>query len=183
MGKGRKKPRKKGMKGHRPKIPEPSTSAGETAKGASKNIADGRITVKIFRFFEEREARKTEVPERQDKGLSWEYFCDGVRERKEGSKTEPIEARSTGRGKKGMGEDVIGIWKLVQEELWRVDYQGRITEVQIAKGELEDKLRHEERENSTRTGTKVTKEEGEDKTPGHSKANWTGPRSSRTKAP
>ena len=78
---------------------------------------------------------------------------------------------------------MIGTWKLVQEELRRVDYQGLLIEVQIAKGELEDKLQHKEREISTRTWTKVTKEEGEDKTPGHSKANWTGPRSSRTKAP
>ena len=66
MGKGRKRPQKRGMKGHRPKIPEPSTSAGETAKGASKNIADGRITVKIFRFSEEREVTETSR-DRQDK--------------------------------------------------------------------------------------------------------------------
>ena len=63
---------------------------------------------------------------------------------------------------------MIEIWKLVQEELHRVDYQGLLTEVQIAKRELEDMLRHEEGENSTRTGTKVTKEEGKDKTSGHS---------------
>ena len=50
----------------------------------------------------------------------------------------------------------------------RVDYKGLLTEVQIAKGELEAKLRHKERESLTRAGTKVAKEERKDKTPGHS---------------
>ena len=50
----------------------------------------------------------------------------------------------------------------------RVDYQGLLTKVQIAKGELEAKLRHKERQSLTRTGTKVAKEEGKDKTHGHS---------------
>ena len=50
----------------------------------------------------------------------------------------------------------------------RVDYQGLLTKVQIAKGELEAKLQHKERESLTRTGTKVAKEEGKDKTHGHS---------------
>ena len=66
-----------------------------------------------------------------------------------------------------MGEDVLGIWKLVQEELRWVDFQGLLAELQIAKGELESKLRHKDRESLARTGTKVVKEEGKDKIPGH----------------
>ena len=80
-----------------------------------------------------------------------------------------MKQKVPGRREKGMGEDVLGIWKRVQEELRQVDYQGLLTKVQIAKGELEAKLRHKERESLTRTGTKVAKEEGKDKTPGHSK--------------
>ena len=71
-----------------------------------------------------------------------------------------------------MGENVLGIWKLVQEELWRVDYQGLLAELQIAKGELESKLRHEEKESLTRTCTKVVKEEGKDKIPDYGEV-WT----------
>ena len=72
-----------------------------------------------------------------------------------------------GRRKKGMGEDVLGIWKHVQEELRQVNYQGLLTKVQIEKGELEAKSQHEDRESLARTRTKVAKEEGKDEIPGH----------------
>ena len=49
------------------------------------------------------------------------------------------------QGKKGMGEDVLGIWELVQEELRRTDFQELLTGLQIAKGELEAKLQRKER--------------------------------------
>ena len=66
-----------------------------------------------------------------------------------------------------MGEDVLGIWELVQEELRRTNFQELLTGLQIAKGELEARLRHEEMESLAKTGTKVVKEEGKDMVPGH----------------
>ena len=59
MGKGRKRPRKKGTKGHRSKIPAPSPSSRETTKGVSKNTAEGRIKVTNFQLFEEKEVKET----------------------------------------------------------------------------------------------------------------------------
>ena len=53
---------------------------------------------------------------------------------------------------------MIGTWKLVQEELRRVDYQGLLIEVQIAKGELEDKLRLKEFNQDRDKGGKEGKE-------------------------
>ena len=66
-----------------------------------------------------------------------------------------------------MGEDVLSIWELVQEELRRTDFQELLTGLKLAKGELEAKLRNEEVESLARTGTKVMKVEGKDMLPGH----------------
>ena len=45
MGKGRKRPQKKGTEGHRPKLPAPAPSSRGTTKGASKVTAEGRLAV------------------------------------------------------------------------------------------------------------------------------------------
>ena len=62
---------------------------------------------------------------------------------------------------------MLGVWELVQEDLRQTDFQDLLTGLQIAKGELEAKLRHEERESLARTWTKVAKEEGKDRVPGY----------------
>ena len=49
-----------------------------------------------------------------------------------------------------------------------VDVQGWLAELQIAKGDLESKLWNKERKILARVEIKVVKEEGKDKTPGHS---------------
>ena len=168
MGKGRKKPRKKGKEGHRPKLPAPPPSSRETTKGVSKNTAEGMPTVT-----EAPSDRQDENPENQEclidkiKDAHGTTSATESENEKKDVKQNQLKQEVRGRRKKGMGEDVLGIWKLVQEELRRVDYQGLLTKVQIVKGELEAKLRHKERESLARAGTKVAKEEGKDKIPGH----------------
>ena len=49
----------------------------------------------------------------------------------------------------------------------RTDFKELLTRLQSAKGKLEAKLWREERESLARTGTKVVKEEGKDRIPGH----------------
>ena len=51
-----------------------------------------------------------------------------------------------------MGEDVLGVWGLVQEELRRTDFQELLTGLQLAKGELQAKFRGEEVDSLAKTG-------------------------------
>ena len=66
-----------------------------------------------------------------------------------------------------MGEDVLSIWELVQEELRRTDFPDPLTGLQLAKGKLEANLRQEEVNSLARTETKVMEGEGNEMLPGH----------------
>ena len=139
-----------------------------------------RITSTVFRLSEEREV--TETPSnRQDKNPeNHEFLIDKIKDaprttsamelenKQREVKEKQLKQEVQGQGKKGMREDVLGIWKIVQVELRRVDVQGRLAELQIEKGDLESKLWNKEREILARVGLKVVKEEGKDKIPGHS---------------
>ena len=128
MGKGRKGPRKNGTEGHRPKIPAPPPSPKETTKGASKSIAEGRLTVTVFRLSEEREV--TEAPsDRQDETpKNPEFLINKIKDaprttsatesenKQKEVKQNQLKQEVRSQGERGMGEDVLGIWELVQEE-------------------------------------------------------------------